>query len=45
LQDVMALLKAADLGVPLQFQNFRDWLTNVTTSRRFGQENILEFAT
>ena len=24
LQDVMALLKAADLGVPLQFQNFRD---------------------
>lgn len=24
LQDAMALLKAADLGVPLQFQNFRD---------------------
>lgn len=24
LQDVMALLKASDLGVPLQFQNFRD---------------------
>ena len=24
LQDVMALLKAADLGVTLQFQNFRD---------------------
>jgi uncharacterized protein YajQ (UPF0234 family) len=24
LQDVMALLKAADLGMPLQFQNFRD---------------------
>jgi len=24
LQEVMALLKAADLGVPLQFQNFRD---------------------
>ncbi len=24
LQDVMALLKGADLGVPLQFQNFRD---------------------
>ena len=24
LQDVMALLKAADLGVPVQFQNFRD---------------------
>jgi uncharacterized protein YajQ (UPF0234 family) len=24
LQDVMTLLKAADLGVPLQFQNFRD---------------------
>ncbi len=24
LQDVMALLRTADLGVPLQFQNFRD---------------------
>ena len=24
LQDVMATLKGADLGIPLQFQNFRD---------------------
>jgi len=24
LQDVMAMLKAADLGIPLQFDNFRD---------------------
>ena len=24
LQDVMALLKGADLGIPLQFNNFRD---------------------
>jgi len=24
LQDTMALLKAADLGIPLQFENFRD---------------------
>ena len=24
LQDVIALLKAEDVGIPLQFQNFRD---------------------
>jgi uncharacterized protein YajQ (UPF0234 family) len=24
LQDVIAMLKAADLGIPLQFENFRD---------------------
>jgi uncharacterized protein YajQ (UPF0234 family) len=24
LQDVIALLKSSDLGIPLQFENFRD---------------------
>ena len=36
LQAVMAAIKAADLGIPIQFNNFRDWSSDSTvgTGRR-----------